>query len=237
MTTTIDNLPVTISDRVYQELRAQILHGELEPGTRLVQRKLAAQFNTSSIPVLEAIRRLERDRLLITQSKWGAEVNSWTLEDAEVAFGMREGMEAVAARLFVERATPSEKLLLPEYNRAYDNAALTRDLKAATNADIALHLYITQCSKSANLYHLAEHSYIVTATINGGLRLAGKTTIDDPAKYIGRHNELVEALLGDDPQRAEQAARSLVRDGLNELLALRQKKSTSKTSARNSRTK
>lgn len=224
MSTTTMSAPQTISDRVYHELRDQILHGELEPGTRLVQRKLAAQFSTSSIPVLEAIRRLERDRLLITQSKWGAEVNSWTIEDAEVAFGMREGMEGVAARLFVERATPSEKLMLPDYNCAYDAAARSRDLKAATNADIALHLYIAQCSKSANLYHLAEHSYVVTATINGGLRLSGKTKIDDPKKYVGRHDELIEALLGNDPQHAEQVARELVRSDLEKLLATHRKK-------------
>ena len=217
-TATVDNLPLTISDRVYHELRDQILHGELEPGTRLVQRKLAAQFKTSSIPVLEAIRRLERDRLLVTQSKWGAEVNTWTMEDAEAAFGMREGMEALAARLFVERATPAEKLMLPDYNRAYDEAAKSRDLKATTNADIALHLYVAQCSKSANLYHMAEHSYVVTATINGALRLVGKTEIDDPKKYVGHHDALIAALLGDDPQRAEQVAREFVIDGLQSLL-------------------
>ena len=168
--TTMADSPLTISDRVYQELRDQILHGELEPGTRLVQRKLATQFNTSSIPVLEAIRRLERDRLLVTQSKWGTEVNTWTVEDAEAAFGMREGMEGLAARLFTERATPSEKLVLPDFNRAYNEAAQSCDLKATTNADIAFHLHIAQCSKSANLYHLAEHSYIITATIYGSLQ-------------------------------------------------------------------
>lgn len=221
--------PTTMSDRVYQELRDQILHGELEPGTRLVQRKLAAQFNTSSIPVLEAIRRLERDRLLVSQSKWGAEVNSWTLEDAEVAFGMREGMEGIAARLFVERATPGEKLMLPDYNRAYAEAAHSRDLKATTNADIALHLYIAQCSKSANLYHLAEHSYVVTATINGSLLLTGKRKIDDPDRYAGRHDELIEALLGDDPQHAEQVARKMLREDLENILALSREKAAAKT--------
>lgn len=218
MTTTLSNVPLTISDRVYQELRDRILHGELEPGTRLVQRKLAAQFNTSSIPILEAIRRLERDRLLVTQSKWGAEVNSWTIEDAEVAFGMREGMEGIAARLFVERATPAEKLMLPEYNRAYVEAARTCSFKNINNADIALHLYIAQCSKSANLIHLAEHSYVITATINGALRLMGKCEVVNPEQYFSDHDALVEALLGEDPQHAEQVARASIASALQDLL-------------------
>lgn len=219
MASTTDDYPLTISDRVYQTLRDQILHGELEPGTRLVQRKLAAQFNTSSIPVLEAIRRLERDRLLVTQSKWGTEVNTWTPEDAEAAFSMREGMEGLAARLFTERATPAEKLVLPDFNRVYEEAVKSQDLKATTNADIAFHLHIAQCAKSANLYHLAEHSYVVTATINCGLQMTGKTSIENPDEYIGRHDVLIEALLGDDPQHAEQVARNMIREDLNRLLA------------------
>ena len=53
--------PETAGDRIYHEIRSLIVSGEIKPGDRLVQRQLAGQFGTSNIPVVEAIRRLERE--------------------------------------------------------------------------------------------------------------------------------------------------------------------------------
>lgn len=49
------------ADRVYAELRARLLAGELPVGGRLVEQQLAAEFATSRTPVREALRRLEGD--------------------------------------------------------------------------------------------------------------------------------------------------------------------------------
>jgi len=54
----------SLNPKVYQILRHAILTGELQPGERLVERKLAQQLGVSRTPVREAIRKLELEGLV-----------------------------------------------------------------------------------------------------------------------------------------------------------------------------
>lgn len=201
-------VPSTTSDRVFFALREQILLGDLKPGMRLVQRKLAAEFGTSNIPIVEAIRRLERDGLVVSHPRWGAEVNSWNLNDIQAYYNMREGLEAVTSRLFAENASKSEKSALVQFNETYE-AARALGAREASEADLALHLHIVQCAGSDNLYRLAEQSCVITATV--GIHLY---TMD----RAGLHDDLVAALCSGDPVEAERAARAHIREALQRLL-------------------
>ena len=49
----------TLSQQIRDTLVHQIVFGELGPGERLVETKVAAQFGTSQAPVREALRELE----------------------------------------------------------------------------------------------------------------------------------------------------------------------------------
>jgi DNA-binding GntR family transcriptional regulator len=59
------------ADRVYQELRARLLRGDLPIGQRLVEQQLAADFETSRTPVREALRRLEGDGHVVRDPSGG----------------------------------------------------------------------------------------------------------------------------------------------------------------------
>ncbi len=63
------------TDDVYQELRRRILSGELVAGYRLVIDALAREFGISTIPVREAIRRLEAEDLVDFEPHVGAQVS------------------------------------------------------------------------------------------------------------------------------------------------------------------
>lgn len=213
--------PTTTGDRVYLAMRDQILFGELKPGTRLVQRQLASEFGTSNIPIVESIRRLERDGLLVTHPKWGAQVNTWTGDDIEAIYLMRENLEAVTCRLFAQRASAAEKLDLREYSRRYDESARQHDIKITTEADIALHLYIVQCTKSSNLYQLAEKSCVITAALRN---IVWDTNSHESNVHltglVGVHDEMVAALRSGDSVRAENAGRAHVHDALERILPI-----------------
>ena len=45
---------------VYEELKAQILKGDIKPGTRMMEVELAEVLGVSRTPVREAIRKLEK---------------------------------------------------------------------------------------------------------------------------------------------------------------------------------
>lgn len=208
--------PATLADQVYQQLREQIIRGVLSPGTRLVQRQLAKQLGTSSIPVLEAIRRLERDGLVSSHPRWGAQVECWTKEDIEGAYLMREALEGVAGRLFAERATPMERMALEECHTQFIQTVRMHDEYAIGDADVALHQHIFHCTRSRIFYRLAENSCVITTTIYNASRLlaVGQRTLPDEET----HCDLVAALLSGDPDRAERAAKEHVRMSMQRLL-------------------
>lgn len=48
---------------VYEELKRQILVGEIPPGTRMMEVELADEMGVSRTPIREAIRKLEKEGL------------------------------------------------------------------------------------------------------------------------------------------------------------------------------
>lgn len=60
--------PTSLADRIYEDLAAKILRGELAPGTRLPsERDLALDYATNRNTLREAVRRLEHAHLVTTR--------------------------------------------------------------------------------------------------------------------------------------------------------------------------
>ena len=60
-----------LTEQVYQRLLDAICSGELAPGTRLTQEELAASLSVSRQPVLQALRLLKRDGVVIDAGRRG----------------------------------------------------------------------------------------------------------------------------------------------------------------------
>jgi DNA-binding GntR family transcriptional regulator len=54
----------SLKQKIYRSIREDITYGKLAPGERLVESKLAEQFNASRGPVRETIRQLESEELI-----------------------------------------------------------------------------------------------------------------------------------------------------------------------------
>ena len=63
-----------LSDHIRRELARRILDGTLKPGERLVELKIAAEFESSQTPVREALRELESLRLVESSPYRGTRV-------------------------------------------------------------------------------------------------------------------------------------------------------------------
>ena len=62
-------LPVTISETIYQYIKKAILSGELRAKQRILEREIANLYNVSQTPVREAIRRLSGEKYLIINAR------------------------------------------------------------------------------------------------------------------------------------------------------------------------
>lgn len=94
------------SSVVFEALRRAIIEGQLAEGEPLRQDEIARRFNTSRIPVREALTRLEEIGLVKTQRYKGAVVAGLSADEAVEIFDFRALVEPEMIRRAVPKMTP-----------------------------------------------------------------------------------------------------------------------------------
>jgi DNA-binding GntR family transcriptional regulator len=210
---------VSLADRAYLAIRDEILRGQLRPGTPVSRRRLARELGMSVIPVTDALRRLQEDGLLETRARAGTRVRVPTEADVEQLYELREALETQSARLFAERATPSERLALKrtaaQVDILFGQLAASADDPAlhfvVHSHHVQLHMQIAEHARSPLLRQMIERNHVLI--LNWLFDVAGRRT-PLPANF---HASLAEALVSGDPQKADAAMRAHVRYGLAEV--------------------
>lgn len=133
--------------RVKQDLLRQILSGEIAPGTRLIELKLASEFQTSQGPVREALCELEGMELVTTVPYRGTRVREVTVKDVREAYQVRAYLEELSGRLAApllpDKLQPFEKAA-----KAALGAAKRNDIQGYTRHDIQFHRLIVAASEN-----------------------------------------------------------------------------------------
>jgi DNA-binding GntR family transcriptional regulator len=94
--------------QAYNSIKEMIFNGVLKPGDRIYESKIASEFQISRSPVREAIRSLEKDGLLLLDSKSKITVYQPTKKDIENIYECRQALESQAARLTTRKASDKE---------------------------------------------------------------------------------------------------------------------------------
>lgn len=100
--------PAALSNQLYAELKRRILHCELPPGVRLVEKALCGELEVSRASLREALNRLSGERLVILKTNCGFSVAPLTEESFRNICELRRVLESQAAALAAERATEQD---------------------------------------------------------------------------------------------------------------------------------
>jgi DNA-binding GntR family transcriptional regulator len=117
----------TVQDRVYAELGDALICGRLRPGQLLTIRDLAAAFDTSVMPVREALRRLIAEKALDGLPQRSVRVPPMTAERLLDLRRARLLVEGHAAELAAAHVTPALLAQLAAADAAYTAAAAAGD--------------------------------------------------------------------------------------------------------------
>jgi DNA-binding GntR family transcriptional regulator len=188
---------------------------QIPPGTRLVQATLAKQLGTSAMPVIEALRRLERDGLVSHVPHLGSFVRESTVEDLREFFCIRRGLETEACRLFVHRATPEEKRRLSDLNDKLNQMASGGDLEEYLETDLAFHMHIVDCARVSRLKEIIESRHIEERIFRNAPELQGDGST---AHLVGIHDPIVQAILDGDEDAAAEVMRQHLLDAERQYL-------------------
>jgi DNA-binding GntR family transcriptional regulator len=205
----------TVAATVADHLRDLIIAGDLPPGTPLRLAPLASQLGVSIMPVREAFRLLENERLIVVTPRRRAVVAPISVDDIEETYAVRVALEGLAARHATERLTATD---LREIDELFARMAAARDaddLAAFITADREFHMRLYVVSGRDNLVRT------ITELERRSRRYAPYVYSSWQALDVAvrAHQPLLEAIELGDPALVEERTRAHMSAAAARLLA------------------
>jgi DNA-binding GntR family transcriptional regulator len=173
-------------------LRDAILTGVFQPGQRLRQQRLAEDLMMSRIPVVSALRTLEREGLVTLIPHRGATVRILEPTEIEETYQIRILLEIFALRKALGRITPQETEELADLAREVDGSE-DGDRAAGLTEQFYQRIYtIADCPLTADIVSRRRAN---VGRYWLGLRVG--------SRHHPAHSVIVEAIRSGDSARAE----------------------------------
>jgi DNA-binding GntR family transcriptional regulator len=193
--------PATAEEEAYAFVLYRIRMGIFKAGDRLIPEDIAAEINTSRMPVREAFRRLASEGLVTIRPNRGALVRGLNADEMEEVFCMRGALEGLAARMALPKITPEH---VAELTRLIDvMERVERDVQQWVTAHRNFHEYLCQlCGRRRLVTQIGGLHTVMEPHMRIWLELADKpmTSRDD-------HMTIVSAIKAGDPLLLEAAVR------------------------------
>lgn len=196
----------SLSTDIATLIKQKIIHGELNPGDRIVETSLAREVGTSQTPIREAIRQLAGEGVVTIIPNRGPLVHTLTSKDVFELYTFRAVMEGMAIRLAVQNASKNDirhlELFYEEMKRKLDD-----DTVESLQEDSSyIHHYIYKLSKHSVLLAMYDFISFRIQLVN---RIVGRKYSKE--REVSEHSELIEALKNGDPDAAELVMREHIR--------------------------
>ncbi|SDX80151.1 transcriptional regulator, GntR family [Modestobacter sp. DSM 44400] len=185
------------TDMVTATLRELILVGDLRPGEQLRQRELSARLCVSQTPVREALRRLESEGLVVSDSYRGSTVAEAGLGATEENYQLRAALEGLGSSLAAAVITEPQLASLEAMNRRLTE--VTSDHEQYAELNRKFHFAVYEYANSPLLLSLMR---LLWQSMPGGPKV-----LRSHAESVAQHGTLLDALRDRDAERAAEVTR------------------------------
>ncbi|MFG6535342.1 GntR family transcriptional regulator [Sulfitobacter sp. 1A16787] len=189
----------TLGDATFKRLKAMILDGTLEPGTRLSEKKFADHLGVSRTPVREAIGQLVSEGLAKRSAGSAPVVSSVSLNEIMEILHVRSLLECEAARKAASSGKPTTELIdiRNKIQRFIDGPRPTAAEHSAL--DMRLHFILAEMAGSNLLLELIESLKVKTGMYDQG------SIPDRLVPGCEEHIALIDAVIAKEPDAASAA--------------------------------
>lgn len=199
----------SLGQHVFENLKHAILRGDIPPGSRLVENRLAETMGISRTPIREAMHKLEREGLLKKLPNSGFTVTGLTRQDIEETFGIRSVLESYAARLAAANHEDGELAPLEEKIEEYQACLDQGRMEDLPEINTQFHDILYALSRSPKLIKmvndLRDQIYRFRKIILKAEARA-KASNDD-------HRKMLKAMRKRDAERVERIVREHILRG------------------------
>lgn len=186
----------TLADQVYERIRAAIFGGEFEAGMELNQVEVAKLFGVSRVPVREALRRLQAEKLLSANPYQRYVVSLLSQEQMFELHDIRAELEAFGIRRTLAAPADVRRRRIADATEVLRRMRHGMSPKKWMEADREFHLAVhgRETAVSGLIEDLRDrgHRYLQVADVS-------ERRIDE---VLREHRELLNALRKGDEQAA-----------------------------------
>lgn len=143
-------------EEIYEQLKNEIILGDIAPRERIVEQGIAQKYNSSQAPIREALLKLQEDGLVDLIPYTGAFVTEVNYEEIKELFEYRQLIELNALKngmhLFTKRDLSELEEIINEMKLAGEN----NELSKLISYDMSFHRIIVEKSRrkiSLNIWH------------------------------------------------------------------------------------
>jgi len=192
---------------VHEQLKNQILHLELMPGTLLDETDISKQFGVSRSPVREALIRLSAEGLVQNFRNRTAIVAQFDIASLPAYFDAMQLLYRLSARLAAQNPNAAKLEQLRRDHEEHEKAIRRRDIRNMVRLNREFHLAIAE---------MGGNPFIagwISGILDQGQRLLGLYGMHLPERavsgeFLKPHREIIAAIARKDPDGAEAAGRA-----------------------------
>jgi DNA-binding GntR family transcriptional regulator len=197
----------SLAHRAYETLRDRLVMLDIAPGEPINDELLGRELHTGRTPIREAIKQLERDRLVVAYPRRGTFATNIDITDLAYISEIRMELEPLAARRAAKTANAATRAELSELAERVA-AVMVDDIAAREliRRDVDVHRAI---------YHAAGNPYLEDILIRED-NLATRIwclfldRLPDVGAHVREHSKLLEAIVAGDEDKAAQLAQDHV---------------------------
>ncbi|EHR01277.1 GntR family transcriptional regulator [Bradyrhizobium sp. WSM471] len=217
---------VALGEAVFRSLCEALQAGSYRAGDRLREEEVAQRLKVSRTPVREALGRLAARGFVEPAGGRGLIVRNLDISEVLELYAMREIMEGAAARLAAEHASTPEIDALRDIEQAFVEASETDAAEMA--GEMAREMARLNRAFHEAICRAARNRYLDNASreLQDWIALLGPTTFTvsgRPSTSHSEHQAIIDAIAARDGGKAEQLARTHIREALRCRLKLLQK--------------
>jgi DNA-binding GntR family transcriptional regulator len=203
------------SQAVYELLRQRILAFHYEPGQSLSIDGLARELGISKIPIREAIKQLEAERLVEVVLHVGARVTPISVAQAEQIYPIRHALCDLGVRLAVPRLDDATLDYLDGLQRQMEASTRVRDTATVDRLNREFHLRIVEAAENPELYQLYRDLMHRCSRFRAGVSLSHRRAV----AVMTEHRAILAALRARDVEEAVRTSNEHDRLSADEIIA------------------
>lgn len=207
------------SDFIAEQLEEAVIKGAIPAGSRLDETSIATQFSVSRTPVREALHILCGRGLAEREPYKGVVVTQISAQRIDEMFEAMAELEATCGRLSSHRMTMSERAALENMHGEMNALAEEGDYAGYNEINTRFHDLLFQGSRNSDLIAAAQ-------TLRLKLAPFRKYQLKDKGRLkrsCNEHQQIVDAILDQNPKAAENAVRRHLVSAAQEVLLKRQR--------------